>query len=337
MWHKLIKEDSSVWYEEGFKTDDFLQCFIKAFLISNLCTLIHDQNEKLVFILNLPDLWSLDETNPVDETRLFGSAITNQFVKLRQLCSDTNSDQTEYFHSSGRTFEFNCSTIDIAGKKHIVTVITDRTDEVRREKTLQTLLREVSHRSKNMLAIVQSIASQTAKHASTIDSFLKKFTGRVYSLSVSQDLITVSSWSGANFYQLALEQTERYVTDSDTAITLTGDDVELSPNEALHIGLALHELIVNSLSYGALSQGCGEIAITSSTTQVEDQTEITIEWKETQLSETLKNDTIHHRFVKKFGINLLEKLLPLAVNGKAEYDVGADSVNYKLSFMKKSG
>lgn len=334
MWQTLIKDDSNVWYDETFKTNDYLQCFIQAFIISNLCTTIHDQNGKIVFILNLPEIWTLEKGLGIDEARLFGAGIYNQFNKLRDLCLDTNSDQTASYHACGRTFEFNCSPMNINGMIYIVTVISDRTDDRRREKTLQTLLREVSHRSKNMLAIVQSIASQTDKHSATIENFLKKFTGRIYSLSASQDLITNSSWEGARFFQLALEQTERYATENDAALTISGDDIDLNPNEALHIGLALHELVVNSLAYGVLSQGQGEISITSKSLLKDEQVEIKIEWRE------CLDGIFHHKKThviqpeKKFGVELLERILPAAVSGSAEYTVGLDSIVYKLTFLK---
>lgn len=76
---------------------------------------------------------------------------------------------------------------DIRG---LITTAVEITDQKQREQTLRVLLREVSHRSRNLLAIIQSIATQTGRHAPTVDAFLTRFRGRVQSLAASQDLVT---------------------------------------------------------------------------------------------------------------------------------------------------
>lgn|GEM_PF-260328 len=134
-----------------------------------------------------------------------------------------------------------------------------------REEVLKILLREVSHRSKNLLAIIQSIATQTARFCHNIGSFLKKFQGRLHSLSSSQDLVTDSDWRGALLQDLVFAQL-RFYTDSITdkqycSISVQGENPYLFPSAALHIGLALHELIINSAAFGVLALGRGKIAI----------------------------------------------------------------------------
>ncbi|WP_425305146.1 sensor histidine kinase [Candidatus Tokpelaia sp.] len=134
-----------------------------------------------------------------------------------------------------------------------------------REEVLKILLREVSHRSKNLLAIIQSIATQTARFCHNIGSFLKKFQGRLHSLSSSQDLVTDSDWRGALLQDLVFAQL-RFYTESITdkqhcSISVQGENPYLFPSAALHIGLALHELIINSAAFGVLALGRGKIAV----------------------------------------------------------------------------
>ena len=120
---------------------------------------------------------------------------------------------------------------------------------------MRALLREVSHRSKNLLAIIQSIATQTGRYSGTIDSFLSRFRGRLQSLASSQDLVTSSNWRGADLRELVLGQVGRYVADPTRAHAASKAPIPISiPMRRLHIGLALHELAVNSVSYGALSK-----------------------------------------------------------------------------------
>src|SRR5690606_10884875 len=145
----------------------------------------------------------------------------------------------------------------------VMTTKVETTERKRREQSLRALLREVSHRSENLLAIIQSIASQTGRHASGVDSFLDRFRGRLHSLASSQDLVTSSNWRGAMLSELVEGQVARYRGEGDEAVSLEGVDVYLNPNAALHIGLALHELVVNSMSHGALARPNGHARLTS--------------------------------------------------------------------------
>jgi len=134
-----------------------------------------------------------------------------------------------------------------------------------REDVLKVLLREVNHRSKNLLAIIQSLAAQTARFCHSPGGFLKKFQGRLQSLSSSQDLVTDSDWRGALLRDLVFAQLRFYNQASagrqQCSIKVQGENPYLFPSAALHIGLALHELIINSAAFGALAQGAGAITI----------------------------------------------------------------------------
>ncbi|TIM34735.1 MAG: histidine kinase, partial [Mesorhizobium sp.] len=131
----------------------------------------------------------------------------------------------------------------------VVTTMVETTEQKRREQTLKTLLREVSHRSKNLLAIIQSIATQTSRYSDTLSDFLTRFRGRLQSLASSQDLVTSSNWRGAALRELVSGQVGRYGADPVRSLRFRGANPYLNPNAALHIGLAMHELAVNSVSY----------------------------------------------------------------------------------------
>ena len=92
----------------------------------------------------------------------------------------------------------------------IITTAVETTEQKRREQTLRALLREVSHRSRNLLAIIQSIATQTGRYSVTIEGFLNRFRGRLQSLASSQDLVTSSNWRGADLGELVIGQVGRY-------------------------------------------------------------------------------------------------------------------------------
>lgn len=210
----------------------------------------------------------------------------------------------------------------------IVTTAVEITEQKRREQTLRVLLREVSHRSRNLLAIIQSIATQTGRHSSTIEEFLTRLRGRLQSLASSQDLVTSSNWRGADLHELALEQVSRYSLTPSDAVHIEGERPWLNPNAALHVGLALHELVANSVSYGALSRQAGTVTLSA---RVEPdgsgQPSLLLTWHEA-IGQTAKDGD---RRGKRFGSVTLERVVPAAVNGSASLKIENGALDYSLT------
>lgn len=213
----------------------------------------------------------------------------------------------------------------------ILMTFVDLTHERLREDTLKALLREVSHRSKNLLAIVQGIASQTARNSDNFYSFLSKFRGRVAALSSAQDLVTDSNWRGAMFMELASKQLSRYFEQNDPRVTVGGEDVLLSPNGATHVGLALHELISNAVAYGALTNPKGRVALACRRI---DQDYYEIHWDE-HTGQTSGGDAESGggKEDKRFGSTVLERVVPSALEAEAEYLIEPCHISYRLKFL----
>ena len=209
----------------------------------------------------------------------------------------------------------------------VVTTMVETTEQKRREQTLKTLLREVSHRSKNLLAIIQSIATQTGRYSETSDDFLTRFRGRLQSLASSQDLVTSSNWRGAALRELVRGQVVRYGADPAQSLRFNGVNPYLNPNAALHIGLAMHELAVNSFSYGALARPDGFVEVTanlSSVTEAADKPALSLTWVEAIVA----ND--NRRTEKRFGSVALERVVPVSLNGTATLEITGDRLEYRL-------
>lgn len=148
----------------------------------------------------------------------------------------------------------------VGGKRYFTGTVRDVTDRKRQEEKVQLLLREVNHRSKNMLALVRAIASQTAAPAQ--DEFIKSFSERLSALATSQDLLVSSGWQGVELGALVRSQLSHFASLIDDRITLSGAPMKVSSPAAQTIGMALHELATNAGKYGALSDGTGAICIT---------------------------------------------------------------------------
>ncbi|WP_245294890.1 sensor histidine kinase [Rhizobium rhizosphaerae] len=208
----------------------------------------------------------------------------------------------------------------------IVLILRDVSDTRHRERVLKTLLRELSHRSKNLLAIIQGIATQTARQARSLDSFLVTFRGRIQSLASSQDLVTDSSWRGAFLFALAEKQFAAYWSEPGMPITPTGIDAHLSPNAALHIGLALHELIVNSASHGAIAAGVSSLTLDCFETVMDGKEALELVW----LEHLPVGSTPMEGTEASFARTVLERVVPIAIGGKARYLAQSDRIEYHL-------
>jgi PAS domain S-box-containing protein len=142
------------------------------------------------------------------------------------------------------------------GTTSVAVEITERKEA---ENQLRLLLRELTHRSKNLLAVIQAIARQTAARTKTIDDFLDRFGARLVAIGCSQDLLVADNWHGASLRTLVEQQLN--MDRSGSQIVIDGEDVMLKPEAVQNLGLALHELATNAQKYGALSSGRGSVRV----------------------------------------------------------------------------
>lgn len=127
------------------------------------------------------------------------------------------------------------------------------------EQQILLLMREVNHRSKNMLAVVQAIARQMPSNDPK--AFVRQFSDRIVGLAASQDLLIESNWQGVRVADLVRSQLALFRELIGTRIDISGPLVRLQPPAAQAIGMALHELATNASKYGALSDSDGKVRI----------------------------------------------------------------------------
>ena len=138
--------------------------------------------------------------------------------------------------------------------------IRDITERKQREAHNKLLLAEVNHRARNLLAVVQVIAQQTAIHASK-ETFVTRLTERIGGLAASQDLLVQNEWRGVAISELVKSQLAHLQDLFDTRIRLDGSLVRLNSAAAQGIGMALHELATNACKYGSLSNSEGRVLV----------------------------------------------------------------------------
>jgi two-component sensor histidine kinase len=120
---------------------------------------------------------------------------------------------------------------------------------------------ELSHRSKNLLAVIQAMAKRTARSALSLDNFQSAFGDRLRAMAISHDLLVSQNWACVSLRLLILRQFELFGTLRSAQLHYHGPEVSIEPAAAQSIGLALHELTTNSIKYGALSRPSGKVTV----------------------------------------------------------------------------
>ena len=150
------------------------------------------------------------------------------------------------------------ATVDKSGRVIRVSGVTvDITERKRAEERQNLLAREVDHRAKNALALVQSIVRLT--RSETVKDYVKSIEGRINALARVHTILSLSSWQGAEIRKLVDEELAPYSAGGQ--IVLSGTEAQLSPATAQTLALALHELATNSAKYGSLSTLAGRLFI----------------------------------------------------------------------------
>jgi PAS domain S-box-containing protein len=145
--------------------------------------------------------------------------------------------------------------------QRMVSIVTDVTDRKAAEDHVQFLMHEISHRSKNLLMVIQAIARRTARSAGSFEEFERRFERRLQGLAASHDVLVAANWQGAPLADLVRRQLAPFAGIQSSRIELAGPDVIVTAEAAQALGLAIHELATNAVKYGALSVPAGKVGV----------------------------------------------------------------------------
>jgi two-component sensor histidine kinase/DNA-binding response OmpR family regulator len=152
------------------------------------------------------------------------------------------------------------ASFDAAG--HMVRfsgVTTDITDRREAESRQTLLAREVDHRAKNTLAIVQAIVRMAKRDS--IDDYMKAVEGRIGALAQTHEILSQCKWEGADILRLVLDELAPYHSDARQRVTAVGPSLVLAPEQAQLVAMAVHELATNAAKYGSLSVERGKVDV----------------------------------------------------------------------------
>lgn len=294
-------------------------------------------------------LWGLGDGTPIDFVT-FVSA-------LHPLDADRVKDQLVGPQAGGRTeplaLEFRIRRArdgaerwialsgrrlgtDEAGRRELVGTARDITSRKQHDAHVHLLMREVTHRSKNLLAIIQAMARQTVKDSLTASEFEERFSARLRGLAISHDLLAARDWHGAAVDDLVRWQLGPALEMGGSRVSFSGPSLFLKPEAAQNIGLAFNELTTNAIRFGALSNGMGRIAVEwMLDPEGTEPRRFHISWREQGGPPVVKPQ----RF--GFGHKVVERLAARALDGTVSLTFAASGLQWSLhipaSFVSEAG
>jgi PAS domain S-box-containing protein len=203
-------------------------------------------------------------------------------------------------------------------------ILQDITERKAHEEQIHLLMREVNHRAKNMLSLVQAIARHTA--ARDPEDFIGCFTERIQALAANQDLLIRNEWQGVDVEDLVRAQLAHFADLVGSRIDVDGPKLRLNATAAQAIGLALHELATNAGKYGALSTDRGRVNVCWGT--VGDV--LTMSWTERD------GPPVSAPKRRGFGTTVIETMAKHSLDGEIDLDYAPSGVIWRLVCPAKS-
>jgi PAS domain S-box-containing protein len=247
--------------------------FRSSLLHCPLPILLFDDREQILVISRSwleQSGYSNEELRRVEDwtTRAYGEHSGEVLEGIRQIIITSTEPEARSTELMIRTkdgrerlwsFVFSPLAVQPGGQSLFVWVAQDVTDQKAHVEQVHLLMREISHRAKNMLSLVQAIARQTA--ARETEDFIERFTERIQALAANQDLLVRNDWQGVDVEVLVRTQLAHFADLLGSRIVLHGPPVCLNAGAAQAIGLAIHELSTNASKYGALSVDAGRLDV----------------------------------------------------------------------------
>ena len=186
------------------------------------------------------------------------------------------------------------------------------------------LLKELNHRSKNLLAVADAIVRQTAKSTSP-GEFVERISRRLHALSINQDLMIERDWRGADIAQIIQSQLASVLDEPKRRVQLEGPPCIVTPRVAQALGLAIYELAINAVKFGALSTDAGRVQVKWAIAGDGEQREFKLNWHESGRAIAVRPAR------KGFGSTIIENMIARSVLGSATMTYAPTGLVWELT------
>ena len=205
-----------------------------------------------------------------------------------------------------------------------VSIMVDITERKRTEEHIGFLMREISHRSKNLLSVIQAIAGQTGRSAGTFEEFEARFNQRLHGLAASHDILVDQGWRGAPLADLVRMQLAPFIETDSARLVIDGAEVIVTAQAAQALGLAFHELATNAAKYGALSTGTGTVTVVWRFDEGDAERPLRLSWlEESELAVAPPGR-------KGFGHVVLEQIVASSIEGHVTMDFAPNGLRWTV-------
>ncbi len=214
--------------------------------------------------------------------------------------------------------------LEVSSRQSAQDLAKERAEQALR---MRVMNRELVHRTKNLISVVQAIVRNQEKGSPEIVRFAGVLSSRLVSLGATLDILVRENWHQVLLQELISGQLGHFSEEISSRITIApGPPIKFSASEAQMLGLALHELGTNAAKYGALSVPEGRVTIGWSDHHTQDGAEIELRWTEVNGPPVTPPDT------HGFGSRLTESLVARAVAGKATIEYRPSGLIWSLTF-----
>ena len=197
----------------------------------------------------------------------------------------------------------------------------DATEQVEARERLEVLVTELQHRTRNLIAVVSSIATQTMAHTGPTEAFREEFSHRLAALSRVQGLLSRAQQDPITLRALLKLELDALAAPEGERVWIEGPFVRIRPTIVQTLALVVHELATNARKYGALSGGGGRLRVVWRLQEDENERRVFIEWREEDLSPA---DAASSTALGKggYGRRLIERALPYSLGAQTTYELG---------------
>jgi len=169
------------------------------------------------------------------------------------------------------------------------------------------MVRELNHRVRNILTLVQSLSGSTRQSASSIENYASSLEQRIIALARAHDLLTREDTRQVSLNSIASLELQPYFDNTNDAVLIDGPEIILNPDVTPIMALVIHELVSNAAKYGALSKNGGSVSLTWAVTE----SELCIKWQERGGPAVVQSEH------EGFGRSIIENAIPYEFDGRA--------------------
>lgn len=304
--------------------------FESALKGSSVTVFEQDEDLKYTWVYNPP--MNLDPLTLIgkSEADLFSPESVMSLERLKRLALESGSPQRAEVQvakdDDSMWFDVRVEPVTLRdGRRGLVATASDITPLKRHQDNLHVVMRELNHRSKNLLTIVLSIVRQTGRVYTAPEQFTARLQERLASLASAHDVLAHRNWSGADLKAVVDGQLRYQLQTYGDRIVIDGDPCLLPPEAAQYIAMAIHELGSNAVKYGALASDAGSIALSWTVDRTAKDPLLSLLWLERVVGGVVPPTR------EGFGSKILKVLTPACLGGRADLDFTDSGLRWSLT------